>query len=470
MNGPLSANLLDAIVRTDLASFIQKSFATVAPGQAYLPNWHIEAIGWRLQEVLAGRNRRLIVAMPPRSLKSIAASVAFPAFALGHDPSRRIVTASYSVDLAIKHANDCRAVMRSAWYRRLFPATRIDSTKDSEAEFATTRRGYRLSTSVGGTLTGRGGDLVIIDDPLKAADAWSEPKREAANAWFSNTLLSRLDDKRSGAIVVVMQRVHQNDLVGHLLDRNASDWTVLSLPAICEVEHAVQLDSRRSVRRPVGHVLHEAREPRAVLDALKRELGSDLFAAQYLQSPVPPGGAMIRRAWLRYESNPTLFNYDERLIHSWDTATKAGDANDWSVCTIWRTRSDGYYLVDVFRRRLEYHELRKEAHRLARRDQPAAILIEDAGVGSALIADLRAENVPAIAIRPVADKITRLSIVAPIFESRRVVLNQHAVWLADLEAELFSFPQSRHDDQVDSISQALAWLSRPRAEPRIRTL
>ncbi len=440
---------IDAVLRTDLACFVRKAFGVVSPGVAFYPNWHIDAICWRLEQVLAGRVTRLIVTLPPRSLKSIAASVAFPAFALGHDPTRRIVCASYSNELAIKHANDSRAVMRTAWYRRLFPGALIDPGKDSETEFATTRCGFRLSTSVGGTLTGRGGNLIVIDDPLKAADAFSEPKREAVNAWFSNTLLSRLDDKRRDAIVIVMQRVHQNDLVGHLLERNATDWEVLSLPAIAEIDHTVQLDAARTLHRPAGHILHGAREPLPILNGLKAELGSDLFAAQYQQSPVPPGGALIRRVWIRREPLALMRAADGRLIHSWDTATKAGEANDWSVCTIWRAGSDGYRLLDVVRERMEYQDLKRRARLLAQRDGPDAILVEDAGVGAALIADLRAENFPAIAIRPDADKVTRLAVRAPLFEARRVILPDLAPWLPDLEAELFSFPQSRHDDQVE---------------------
>ena len=412
--------LIDALLRCDLPSFIRQSFHTVSPGVDYLPNWHVEAIAWRLQQIATGQIRRLIITMPPRSLKSISASVAFPAFVLGHDPTRRIVTASYSSELAIKHANDCRALMRSSWYRRIFLNTRIDPAKDSETEFATTRRGFRLATSVSGTLTGRGGNLIIIDDPLKAGDAYSEPKREAVNTWFSNTLLSRLDDKRRDAIVLVMQRVHQNDLVGHILEKNAADWTVLSLPAIAEEGHDVQLDADRALHRPIGHVLHDEREPREVLDALKLDLGSDLFAAQYQQAPVPPGGAMIKRAWILREPIQDIKAAPGRLIHSWDTATKAGDNNDWSVCTVWRACNDVFRLINVVRERLEYQDLKRRALNLAMIDAPDAILVEDVGVGSALIADLRSAGLSAIAIRPEADKITRLAVRTPHGERREM--------------------------------------------------
>jgi predicted phage terminase large subunit-like protein len=459
----------DAILRQDLASFIQKVFLTIEPGGDYLPNWHIESIAWHLSEVLAGRLLRLIITMPPRSLKSVSASVAFPAFVLGHDPTRRLVTASYSNDLAIRHANDCRAVLRSHWYRSVFPQTRLDPIKDTETEFTTTRRGYRLSTSIGGTLTGRGGDILIIDDPLKAADAHSVPKREAVNNWFSNTLLSRLDDKRKGAIVVVMQRVHQQDLVGHLLERNRDEWTVLSLPAISEYDHEVRLNAKQHLHRPIGHVLHAEREPRSILESLKSDLGSDLFSAQYQQAPVPSGGAMIKRSWIVKESQPPVRANNHRLIHSWDTASKTGDSNDWSVCTVWLQTDSQYHLIDLCRVRMDYPSLKRKALELAWRDHPNAVLIEDMGIGSALLTELAAERVPTISIHPTTDKVTRLYVKAGLFEAGRVVFPERAPWLADLEAELFSFPQARHDDQVDSISQALTWLTRPSSIPRIRS-
>ena len=233
-------------------------------------------------EVMRGITRRLIITVPPRSLKSICASVALPAFALGHDPSRRIVCVSYSEGLARKHANDCRALMRSDLYRRIFPATRISPAKDTETEVMTTARGSRLATSVGGTLTGRGGNLLIIDDPLKPQDAHSESARESLKQWYSNTLLSRLDHKTEGSIIVVMQRLHPDDLVGHLLEQ--SGWTHLNLPAIAEEDTIVRLGPNRSHRRRVGDLIHPERESQVALDELKASMGSMEFAAQYQQT------------------------------------------------------------------------------------------------------------------------------------------------------------------------------------------
>ena len=193
--------LLNAILRAEFTAFLQRCFLTLNPGATFLPNWHIEALAYHLELVRRGKIRRLIVNMPPRSLKSIICSVAFPAFVLGHDPRKRLIVASYGADLATKLGNDCRAILQSPWYRSVFPGTRISRIKNTESEVMTTRHGFRLATSVGGTLTGRGGDFVIIDDPLKPQDAYSDSARQSANDWFDSTLLSRLDDKLNGAII-----------------------------------------------------------------------------------------------------------------------------------------------------------------------------------------------------------------------------------------------------------------------------
>jgi hypothetical protein len=187
---------LDVVLRRDLVGFVRKAFGTVSPGLSFIPNWHIEAICHELAKVVSGETNRLIITMPPRHLKSICASVALPAWVLGHDPTRRIISVSYAQDLAVKHGNDCRAVMSSDWYRRVFPGTEIDAAKNTETEIMTTKRGSRLATSVGGVLTGRGGNMIIIDDPLKPADAMSDTARERHIEWYSTTLISRLDNKR----------------------------------------------------------------------------------------------------------------------------------------------------------------------------------------------------------------------------------------------------------------------------------
>lgn len=454
--GSLERRLVaEAILRQDFLSFVQRCMGTLAPAAAFLDNWHLQAIAHALDQVRQGRIRRLIINLPPRSLKSVMTSVAFPAFVMGHDPSSRIICVSYASDLAVKHANDFRAVVDSAWYRRLFPDFALSRLKNSEVEVMTTCHGMRLATSVGGTLTGRGGNLILIDDPIKPLDALSEPRREAVNQWYTNTLLSRLDDKINGAIVIVMQRVHMDDLVGYLT-RHSDEWMVLKLPAIATEDQLIETGPGRSYLYRADEVLHAAREPLSVLESYRTQLGSDTFSAQYQQEPVPPGGAMIKRGWVRrYRTLPPRGSY-ARIIQSWDTASKGGAENDWSVCTTWLVENKQFYLLSVDRGRWDYPDLKQRAIMLADRHKPMKTLIEDAGTGTALIAELRRIGRSAVAIRPERDKLTRMSVQSAKFEAGLVHLPEQAPWLAAFEAELFAFPGSRHDDQIDSVSQALA--------------
>jgi predicted phage terminase large subunit-like protein len=445
-----------ALLRADFRAFVHKAFTTLCPGQDYVSTWHVEAIAWQLERVRRGEIRRLIINMPPRSLKSIMASVAFPAFVLGHQPSRRIICVSYSGDLSRKHSNDFRALIESHWYRAAFTATRIGAFKDSETEIEFSARGFRLATSVGGTLTGRGGDIIVIDDPLKPDDALSETKRSAANQWFANTLLSRLDDKRSGAIVIVMQRVHMDDLTGFVTGQS-EEWEILNLPAIAEADEVIPISDTEIHCRKAGEALSPVREPIAVLENLKIQLGSDAFSAQYQQTPAPPGGAMVKRHWVR-RYGEELPPHAERLmtVQSWDTASKGGPHNDWSVCTTWiLTRRKRWYLLDVWRRRVDYPALKAAVRNLAKQWSARRVLVEDAVTGTALVQELRETIWGIVAVKPVGDKASRMAVASAKFEAGQVFLPERAEWLPDLEAELFAFPGARHDDQCDSISQAL---------------
>jgi predicted phage terminase large subunit-like protein len=448
------ARILRALLRTNFPAFVRKVFATLESGQTYVPSWHLEAIAYQLERIRRGEIRRLIINMPPRSLKSITASVAFPAFVLGLDPTRRIICVSYSGDLAKKHANDFRAVLEAPWYQALFKHTRIGQ-KDSETEIELTARGFRLATSVGGTLTGRGGNLIVIDDPLKPDDAYSEAKRNAANEWFKNTLVSRLDDKRTGAIVIVMQRVHMDDLTGFVLSLS-DEWEVLNLPAIAEADEDIPTSATDVHHRKAGEALSPEREPLRVLESLKLQLGSDAFSAQYQQAPAPPGGAMIKRNWIvRYDELP-ITHERSHILQSWDTANKGGPESDFSVCTTWFvTRNRRWYLIDVWRKRVDYPELKAAVQTLAARHKARRVLVEDAGSGTFLFQELRGEVDGIVAVKPERDKISRMAVASAKFESGLVFLPERAPWLADFEAELFAFPVGRHDDQCDSVSQAL---------------
>jgi len=441
---------VNAACRKDFVSFVGKMFHVLNPSATFQMNWHICAIAHALEQVRLGKINRLIITVPPRSLKSMMCSVALPAFALGHDPTKHLIVVSYSADLAIKHGNDFRTVVNSAEYHGIFPGMRISAMKNTQTEVVTTLNGFRLAISVDGTLTGRGGDIIVIDDPIAALAALSQKSRDHVVDWYFNTLLSRLDDKQNGAIVLVMQRLHEDDLAGVLL-RGSDEWTVLSLPAIAENDEEIPIGNGQLHFRRADEVLHPEREPREVLESLRAQLGPEIYSAQYQQRPVPPGGGTIKRAWIRrYDQLPQ----SGLIIQSWDVANKQGEENDYSVCTTWLIHENRYYLIDVLRGRFDFPILRRKVSEQAKLHKASQILIEDAGFGTALIQELKTAF-SVIAVKPEYDKKIRIAIQAAKFENGQVFFPKEAPWLRDLEAELFAFPSGRHDDQVDSISQAL---------------
>jgi predicted phage terminase large subunit-like protein len=443
------------ILRTDLNAFTEKSFAHLHSGARLGRNHHHEAIVHQLNRVLRGEIKRLIVNAPPRSLKSLIGSVAFPAYVLGVRPNAKLICASYSQDLANKLAADFRRIVQAPWYTELFRIA--PPMKETESEYQTALGGFRFTTSVGGTLTGRGADIMVIDDPLSAADANSKTSREKVNEWFKGSLLSRLDDKHAGAIIVIMQRLHQDDLTGFLLEQGG--WELLKLPAIAPADTRVPLSDSRVYEWKTDEPLDRVREPLSTLSLIKRQLGLDFFTAQYLQEPVPSGGNVLKREWLReYEGTPA-YRSDDEVIQSWDTAMKATATSDYSVCLTFRVRNKNqYYLIDVYRGRPEFPELAKLVCTHAQRFQPKAILIEDKGSGISLIQTVRKSGLQGvIPMSPSKDKETRLLGQTPKLESGSLFLPRSSPWLADFMQEYLAFPKGRHDDQIDALSQFLEW-------------
>ncbi len=249
--------VLQAVLATNLTSFTEFAFGVVRPGIVFKPNWHFEAVTHKLSEVASGEVRRLIITLPPRNLKSLCASVALPAWFLGRNPAERVVVVSYSDVLARTHANDFRLLVNHPIYQASFPAMRLE--RDTDREITTTKRGKRIATSIEGTLTGLGGNLIIIDDPIKLGDAMSESVRTRVIEWYRSTLLSRADDKKAARIVLVMQRVHQDDLAGYLQEQGG--FEVLNLPAIAQRDETYYLGDGRIYDRQKGELLHPEHEP-----------------------------------------------------------------------------------------------------------------------------------------------------------------------------------------------------------------
>jgi len=453
MKASLAHFPIDALLRADFGAFVHKTFQTLNPGATFLNNWHLQAIGHHLNACRAGTIKRLVITMPPRSLKSVCSSVAFPAFLLGHDPAQRLICLSYAGDLAAKHSRDFRKVIGEAWYQRIFPGLLL--SKETEMEIETTQGGLRFATSIGGALTGRGGDLIIVDDPLKPEEAMSQSSRERVNRFFGETLYSRLDNKAEGVIIVVMQRLHDDDLAGFVLRQQG--WTHLNLPAIATTDQVIPVGNGRTYTRRAGEALHSAREPLEVLETMRMMIGSATFQAQYQQAPVPEQGNLIKREWIRFYDVPPPRD-GARIVQSWDTAQKGDQIHDYSVCSTWLWRNNDHYLLDVIRFQEEYPHLIRRAVAAYSTHKPDVVLVEDQGSGTAMIQDLKANHgVSPIAFRPKADKVTRLWTVSALLEAGQVYLPRNAPWVPELLTELLSFPQARYDDQVDSLTLYLLW-------------
>jgi predicted phage terminase large subunit-like protein len=455
----LSPREYEAVLRSGLGFFAERCFYQLNPQAAFLTNWHIQVIAAKLTEVREGKIRRLIINLP-RHLKSLLASIAFPAWCPGHDPSAQILSVCYAQDLADKLARDCRSIMMSPWYQRIF-RTRLAPHRHGVQEFITTRQGYRLATSTGGVLTGRGADLILIDDPSKPEEALSDARRNGTSDWYLNTLCSRLSDKRHGAIVIIMQRLHEDDLVGHVLGQEP--WEVLCFPAIAEADEQHEIETiwgPRHYTRRHGEALHPAREPLATLDHIRRTIGEYNFAGQYQQSPAPLGGGLVKAEWLkRYDKErPEDF---KRIVQSWDTANKATELSDFSVCTTWGVRGKDLYLLGLLRQRLEYPALKRAAREQSLYDA-TEVLIEDKASGTQLIQELIADGCHGVTLyQPDCDKVMRLHAQTAMIENGFVHIPESAPWLVEYLHEMTVFPNGKHDDQVDSTAQFLDWFKKP---------
>src|SRR5689334_6436632 len=451
------------LLRQDFVTFVGRCFADLNPQAQLALNWHLEVIAAKLMEVWQGKIRRLIINLPPRHLKSLMASVAFPAWCLGHDPSAQILCVSYAQDLSDKLARDCRSIMLSPWYRQIF-STHLAPHRQAVQEFVTTRQGYRLATSTGGVLTGRGAGIIMIDDPLKPEEALSKAPRQACNEWFVNTLYSRLNDKRTGAIIIIiMQRLHEDDLVGHVLAQEP--WEVLSFPAIAETDEVHRIETiwgPRCFMRRCGEALHPEREPLETLEHIRRTLGEYNFAGQYQQSPAPLGGGLVKSNWFKRYCDNALPERFDRVVQSWDTANKATELSDFSVCTTWGVKGKKLFLIGLLRRRLEYPELKRAVREQQRLFGATEILIEDKASGTQLIQELIADGCHGVTrYQPTIDKTMRLHAQTAMIENGFVYIPETAPWLAEYLHEMTVFPNGKHDDQVDSTAQFLDWFAKP---------
>lgn len=442
----------------DFGVFFEKCFATLEPQIAFQDAWYIHAVAEALRKVSCGETTRLIVNIPPRSGKSMLVTVAYTAWLLGTEPWKRIICVSYSESLAKSHARAFRTIVGSTWFRQAFPAFKIARNGDRSIETITTQHGYRYAVSISGPVLGRGADLIIADDAMSPMAAFSDLVRRRETILWDTAHRTRLNNKSKGAIISVSQRLHEDDLVGHVMQ--SGDWSVLAIPAIAPAAKSYHIGPGRAdlYHRAEDEVLLPEREPREVLDEMRAAIGSMNFSAQYMQNPLPPGGNVIKRDWLKYfEEEPAEF---DRLVASWDTASTLGENSSYSVGTLWGAVGNDFYLLALVRGRWEAPELRQKIIRREREWQPDHSIIEDTELGRSLVQDLRLAGFTRPRVKRCRHgKEARLLMQSARFEAGQVHLPAQAPWLEQYESELLGFPYARNDDQVDSTSQALDYLT-----------
>ncbi|WP_430397423.1 phage terminase large subunit [Ferrovibrio sp.] len=458
-----SIEVARAITRQHFFLFAHRAFRELYPNQALEPCWYIQAMAHCLQQTAEGDLRRLIINIAPRHLKSFCASVALPAWLLGRNPVAKIIVVSYSSVLAKDLTRLFRRLIGTPFYQSLFPSCAITQSNDLETHLA--KGGFRAAVSLDGSLTGRGGDMIIIDDPQNAGDMGTQIGRDHFKTIYDDALYSRLDDKSTGRIVLVTQRLHEDDATAHLLTKSEG-WHHLKLPSLAQQDEAIPLGGDKTYRRRQGEPLAPHRETAEMLEAIRSNIGSGNFSAQYLQEPVPAAGTLFRIERIaRYTDRPAHFDF---VIQSWDTAYTPEALSDFSVCTSWGYHAKQWYLLDVYRARLGFPDLKAKVIALRLQHNASRVIIERAGAGISLLQQLIRESYSQSAsliwagYQPRLDKLSRANGVLAKIEEGRIVLPETAPWLAEFLRELRAFPNGRHDDQVDSMVQFIDYMSRLR--------
>lgn len=442
-----------------LVNFVRDAWHIVEPATEYVHGWHIDAICEHLQGVTDGKIKNLLINIPPGMLKSLLVGVFWPAWEWGARKLAhlRYICAAHSQALAIRDNIKCRRLITSEWYQDRFPNVKLLGDQNAKIKFENTDLGFREAIAAG-SITGSRGDRVILDDPLSVADSYSETIRESKALWFTEGVPTRLNDIVKSSIVVVMQRLHDRDTSGIILEQGLP-YEHLCLP--------MEFDSLRKCSTKIGFIdprtkdgdlLFPERLPREAVDRLKENLGEYATAGQLQQTPVPRGGGIIKRSWCQIlEVLPENFTY---IIQSYDTAFKTKENNDYSVGTTWGILNENIYLIDRLKGKYEYPELLEHIKDNAKKYSPNIILIEDKASGQSLIQSLKRETRLSIKeVKVDTDKVVRAHAVTSIFEHGRVFV-KNSSWTDDYLNVLTKFPYAAHDDDVDSTTMALSYFAK----------
>lgn len=469
----------------DLLSFTRQSFDIIEPGQDFCDNWHLRIISDHLMAVSRGEISNLIINIPPGCMKSILVSVGWPAWEWTHDPTLRIMGASYGEDLAIRDASKTKDIINSDWYRENWSDVRIKAGADQKTKYELTAGGWRMATSVGGRATGEHPDRKIVDDPHNAKQAESEAERETALNWYDRTLSTR-GKSRGARTVVVMQRLHEKDVTGHIL-ANKTGYEHLCIPMEYDgVQRKTKFFGFYDPRERKGQLLWPEMFDDDDVRELKQDLGEYGSAGQLQQEPSPPEGGIIKthhfKMWPADQPLPPF----EYVLQSYDTAFSKDANNDPTGCTVWGVFTHkgerNAMLIDAWDEHLTYPELRKRVvddwtteyggssgqHKgpPVKPRRPDRILVENKASGQSLIQDLRIARVPVAKFDPgTADKVARAHQMTPTLELGLLWIpesgknpGQFVSWAQPYLKQLGKFPKAEHDEYVDTTSQAVIFL------------
>ena len=432
--------------QTNFMAFVQEMW----PG--FINGAHHKVMAQKFEDIANGKLKRLIINMPPRHTKSEFGSYMLPAWFLGRDPTKKIIQCSNTAELAVGFGRKVRNLVGSEQYAKIFPNVNLRSDSKAAGRWSTNANGEYFAIGVGGTVTGKGADLLIIDDPhseQEAAIASTNPEvYDKVYEWYSSGPRQRLQP--GGAIIVIMTRWSKKDLTGRILksaiEKDGDEWETIDFPAIL----------------PSGKALWPQFWDIKELEVLKEELPVSKWNAQYQQQPTSEEGALIKRDWWKVwdNENPPQCTY---LIQSWDTAFTKNERSDYSACTTWGVfylnedeMQPNVILLDAYKARLEFPELKEKAFNMYKEWTPDSFIVEAKASGLPLIGELRRMGIPVSEFTPTRgnDKIARLNSVTDLFASGKVWAPPRR-WADEVIEEMASFPNSDHDDLVDSSTQAL---------------
>lgn len=433
------------------------TYAKKASGHKWKAYKHLQYLTKKLTPSLINGGGRFIVNMPPRHGKSEFISKWIPAWYLDTFPERNIILTSYGDNLSSSFGR----WVRNHLYSNELTVAKLKDDSSAANRFDTTLDGSMITAGVGGSITGRGGHLLICDDPIKNwEEAASENYRQSIKDWFDTTFYTRQEP--NATIIVLMTRWHHDDLAGYLMNEHSDKWEVISLPAIAEENDLLH--------RKEGEALCSERYDVLALQALKSGIPDQHWNSLYQQRPTQAGGEIFKREWWKYYDAPPLMI---DTVQFWDTAQKPGLTNDWTVCATWGKTSDGLYLLDLFRKKMEAPDIEQALIQQFNKWKPSAVVMEDKSSGSSVIQYARRSTIiPIIPYDPKQrDKQLRALNATPTIRAGKCYLPRQAYWLSDFLVEHEQFPFAAHDDSVDTTSMMVEYfLNQQSFNPRVRSL